>query len=35
MRLLIERGGVDINVKDKNEWTPLSWTVNEGREAVV
>ena len=35
VRLLVERDGVDINVKDNVGRTPLSWAVQYGHEAVV
>jgi len=28
-------GKVDIDQKDKNSWTPLSWAVKKGHKAIV
>jgi len=28
-------GKVDINLKDNDNWTPLSWAVGNGHKAIV
>ncbi|KAH0543124.1 hypothetical protein FGG08_002550 [Glutinoglossum americanum] len=33
--LLLEREGADVDPKDNNGWTPLSWAANKGHEVVV
>jgi ankyrin repeat protein len=35
VRLLLEIGKANINWKDKDSWTPLSWAVERGSETVV
>jgi hypothetical protein len=33
--LVLEIGKIEINAKDKNGWTALSWAVERGHEAIV
>ena len=35
VRLLIERGGIDLNARDDEATTPLTWAALSGHEAVV
>lgn len=35
MKLLLETGKVDVDLKSDSGWTPLSWAAERGREAVV
>jgi ankyrin repeat protein len=35
VKLLVGRGDVNINMKDKSDWTPLSRAVERGYEAIV
>jgi hypothetical protein len=35
VKLLLETGKVDIDVKDSSGWTPLLWAAEQGHEAVV
>jgi ankyrin repeat protein len=35
VKLLLESGKVDVDAKDKQDWTPLSWAARHGHEAVV
>jgi Ankyrin repeats (3 copies) len=35
VKLLLETGKVDVDLKDKYGWTPLSWAAREGHNAVV
>jgi ankyrin repeat protein len=35
VKLLVDTGKVDVDFKDENGRTPLSWAAEEGHEAVV
>ena len=35
VKLLLETGKADIKWKDVDNWTPLSWAIEGGHEAVV
>ena len=35
VKLLLETGKADVEWKDKNDWTPLSYATKGGHEAVV
>ena len=35
VKLLLEIGKADVEWKDKDDWTPLSWAIEGGHEAVV
>ena len=35
VKLLLETGKADVEWKDKNDWTPLSYATEGGHEAVV
>ena len=35
VKLLLEIGKADIKWKDVDNWTPLSWAIEGGHEAVV
>jgi ankyrin repeat protein len=35
VKLLLETGKVDVNLKDSSRRTPLSWAAENGHEAVV